>query len=135
MLRANPRRLMSSARSRERIMYLEVKEAVWPRPAAGDVGPFWSFLYALHTYTSAPESPPWMKLKTAAEEFKDRKVAPILCIVGDGNVYCTTAEGSIVRFQHDTGKFRPFKGDFWKLLEQEVRELYERKERKKKGSA
>ncbi len=27
--------------------YLEVREHVWPRHKAGDVGPFWSFLYGL----------------------------------------------------------------------------------------
>src|SRR5262245_14392533 len=32
-------------------LYIEVKEVVWPRPKLHDVGPFWSFLFAVHTYT------------------------------------------------------------------------------------
>lgn len=119
-------------------MYLEVKEQVWPRPKPFDVGPFWSFLYALHTYTSAPESEPWIKLETAAESFRQQqlpmKVAPILKIVGDADVYCTTADGRIVQFRHETGEFDAYDGDFWQLLAEEVRELHERKERKKNGT-
>src|SRR5687767_12958058 len=30
---------------------IEAKESIWPRPKVLDVGPFWSFLYALHSYT------------------------------------------------------------------------------------
>jgi hypothetical protein len=117
-------------------MYLEVKEEVWPRPKTGDVGPFWSFLYALHTYTSAPESEPWMKLAVAAEEFRAQGLAaaPILRIVGDRDVYCTTADGSIVQFQHETGELERFDGDFWRLLEREIRDLHERKVRKKEST-
>lgn len=48
-------------------VYVEVKESIWPRPKAFDVGPFWTFLYALHTYTSAPESEDWMRLGPCCE--------------------------------------------------------------------
>lgn len=117
--------------------YIEVKEHLWPRPEAFDVGPFWSFLYAFHTYTSAPESEPWMKLSTAAESLQERElaqpVAPILRVVGDADVYCTTADGRIVQYRHETDELDPFDGDFWQLLERQMRELHERKERKKKG--
>src|SRR5947209_11232550 len=51
-------------------IYVEVKEEVWARPKMYDVGPFWSFLYALHTFTSAAESAPWMRLDNAAESFR-----------------------------------------------------------------
>lgn len=119
-------------------IYVEVKEKLWPRPKAGDVGPFWSFLYAFHTYTSAPESEPWMKLETAAESFRNRQlampVAPILRIEGDADVYCTTPDGRIVQYRHETDELDPFDGDFWQLLEQEMRGLHERKERKKSSS-
>lgn len=77
-------------------VYIEVKEAVWPRPRPFDVGPLWSFLYAIHTYTAAPESQPWMRLDVVAEKFQadtGLKAAPILAIVGDADVYCATPEG------------------------------------------
>ncbi|HKU13597.1 MAG TPA: hypothetical protein VJQ52_04325 [Steroidobacteraceae bacterium] len=61
-------------------------------------------------------------------------VGPILRIVGDADVFCATSSGSIVRFQHETDELEPFDGDFWQLLETEVRELYERKVRKKAGT-
>ena len=118
-------------------LYLEVKEAIWPRPKPLEIGPFWSFLYALHTYTSAPESESWMKLETAAQSFKELEpslqLGPILRVVGDRDLYCATSDGSIVQFQHETGELEPFNGDFWQLLETEIRALYERKVRKKEA--
>lgn len=119
-------------------LYLEVKEEVWPRPKAGEAGPFWSFLYAFHTYTSVRESEPWMRLEWAAQVFAADEpascAAAILKVVGDADLYCATPEGGIVRFDHETGELRAFEGDFWTLLEREIRELYQRKERKKAGA-
>jgi len=118
--------------------YVEVKEKIWPRPKAFDVGPFWSFLYAFHTYTSAPQSEPWMKLETAAESMRDRlaaPVAPILRVEGDADLYCATADGRIVQYRHETDELDRFDGDFWQLFEQEMRELRERKERKKQSAS
>src|SRR6266581_1979648 len=43
-------------------IFVEVKEEIWPRAKEYAVGPFWSFLYGLHTFTSASESEPWMRL-------------------------------------------------------------------------
>src|SRR5690606_39885305 len=77
-------------------VYIEAKEAVWPRPRPFHVGPLWSFLYAIHTYTAAPESQPWMRLDVVAEKFQadtGLKAAPILAIDGDADVYCATPEG------------------------------------------
>lgn len=80
-------------------IYVEVKEELWPRPKLGDVGEFWSFLYAIHTYTSAPESLHWMRLDAAAESFQldtGFVAAPILKVVGDADLYCVDAEGHLV---------------------------------------
>jgi hypothetical protein len=115
-------------------VWIEVKEAIWPRPKEYDVTPFWSFLYGLHTCTSAPASEPWMRLDTVAEEFEKMsglKAAPILRIVGDANVYCATDTATIVRYNHEINKLEPVPGDFWQVLDREVRELRERKDRKK----
>lgn len=115
-------------------LYVEVKEEVWPRPEAYDVGPFWTFLYALHTYTSAPESDDWMRLDVAAEAFQrdtELAAAPILRIVGDANLYCVDPTGAIVRFDHETNELEPVKMNFWQLLEHETSELRARKDQKK----
>jgi hypothetical protein len=115
-------------------LYVEVKKEVWSRPKEYDVGPFWSFLYALHTYTSATDSVPWMRLDCAAETFRSRTgllAAPVLRIVGDADLYCTNAQGQLVQFRHETNELEPVRLSFWQLLEREIRELRERKDRKK----
>jgi hypothetical protein len=115
-------------------MYVEVKENVWPRPREFDVGPFWSFLYAVHTYTSAPESEPWMRLDHAAETFRARTglvAAPVLKIEGDADVYCVDAIGGLCRFDHETNELRPVEGDYWSILDREIGALRARKDRKR----
>lgn len=113
-------------------LYLEVKEHLWPRHKAGDVGPFWSFLYGLYVYAYSEQAPDWMQIGLKADEFAQmgHKVLPILKIVGDADVYCFDAEGEIQRWQHETDTFEPFKGSFFDLLEYEFKELDERRKRK-----
>jgi len=50
-------------------LYLEVREQFWPRHKAGDVGPFWSFLYGVFVHAYSEEAPEWMQIGTAAGEF------------------------------------------------------------------
>lgn len=119
-------------------MFLEVKENVWPRPKPLDVGRFWTFLYAIHTYTSAPASVDWMRLDHAAEQFQQMSgltAAPILQIVGDRDVYCVDAAGSIMRYEHDRNRLSPVQMDFWGVLDHEVAELRARKLRKVAGES
>jgi len=115
-------------------LYVEVKESVWPRPKPYDVAPFWSFLYAVHTYTPVPGSDPWMRLADAAELFQKQtgfKAAPILRIVGDADLYCVDSVGALVRFRHEESALEPVKLGFWELLDREIQELSVRKARKK----
>lgn len=58
-------------------IHVEVKEAVWPRPTPYQVGPFWSFLYGLHTYTPSASSERWMRLDCVAEEFQETLVTSV----------------------------------------------------------
>ena len=119
-------------------IYVEVKEAVWPRPKEFDVGPFWSFLYAVHTYTSAPESEPWMRLDHEGERFQRATglvAAPVLRVVGDADLYCVDASGALCRFRHEERRLEPVEGDYWSIFEREVRELRERKDRKRAEAA
>lgn len=118
-------------------IYVEVKEAVWPRPKQYDVGPSWSFLYALHTFTAAPESQPWMRLDEAAIAFQREtglKAAPVLKVVGDADLYCVTEQGRLARFLHEENRLDPVPLGFWDLLDREVAELALRKKRKTTGS-
>ena len=108
----------------------ELKEG--PRPRPYDVGPFWTVLYAVHTYTSAADSEPWMRLD-AAEEFQERTAliaAPVLRVVGDADLYCVDAEGSIVQHRHEEGALEPVGLGYWGLLDRELGALRERKERR-----
>lgn len=113
-------------------LYLEVKEDVWPRAKAGDVGPFWSFLYGITTYAFSDEAPDWMRIDIAASEFKEmgHSAVPILKVIGDADVYCVNESGDIVRWSHEEDSFEPFKGTFFDLLSYELRELEERRVKK-----
>jgi hypothetical protein len=118
-------------------IYIEVKEEFWPRPKLYDVGPFWSFLYAIYTFTSAPESEDWMRLDSAAESFqKDTglRAAPILKVVGDADIFCVDSEGRLVQFNHETNELTLVPLNFWQLLDQEIADLRARKDRKRSGS-
>jgi hypothetical protein len=117
-------------------IYLEVRAEIWPRPKPYEVGPFWSFLYGLHTYTSAPESEPWMRLDHAAETFRAETklhAVPVLKIEGDADLFCVDAKGALCQFRHETNELEPVEGDYWALLEREVAQLRKRKDRKKAG--
>ena len=128
-----PAEFVAHVRGRFPGIYVEVKEAVWPRPKPYDVGPFWSFLYGLHTFTPSAHSEDWMRLDYAAEEFQEstgHKCAPILKVVGDANVYCVDASGSILQYDHELNELTPQSIDFWTLFEREIEALKQRKTRK-----
>jgi len=116
-------------------IYIEAREEIWPRPKAYDVAPFWSFLYAIHTYTAVSKSDDWMRLDYAATEFQKKTgivAAPVLSIKGDANVYCVDANSKIVRFDHELNTVEPVDLGYFELLDREVSELCNRTERKKK---
>ena len=114
-------------------VYVEVKEEVWPRPKAYDVGPFWSFLYGLHTFTPCSSSEDWMRLDFVAERFQKNtgyKCAPVLQIIGDADVYCVDSSGALVRYDHESNALIPEADDFWVIFEREVEQLKNRKMQK-----
>jgi len=114
-------------------IYIEVKEAVWERPKAFDVGPFWSFLYGLHTYTASKESEDWMRLEVVGKEFFANtgiKAVPILKVIGDADLYCVNESSLISIYRHEENKIEPTDMTFWEVLEFELKELKERKNRK-----
>jgi hypothetical protein len=114
-------------------VYVEVKESLWPRPKLNDVGPFWSFLYGVHSFTPCSTSEDWMRLDHVAQRFQDgtgHKCVPILKVIGDANVYCVDSSGSIVRYDHETNSLSAEPGDFWTVFEREIEQLTGRKVRK-----
>jgi hypothetical protein len=113
-------------------LYLEVREEFWPRHKAGDVGPFWSFLYGVFVHAYSEEAPEWMQLKTAADEFlgMGHKGLPFLKVIGDADVYCFDVKGNIRRWSHEGDIFTPYDGDFFDVLRYEFLELEERRKRK-----
>jgi hypothetical protein len=114
-------------------VYVEIKEEVWPRPKPYDVEPFWSFLYALHSYTAAAQSEEWMRLDAAAELFRTRTdllAAPILRVVRDADLYCVNAQAHLCQWHHETNELEPIDIDFWDLFEREVANLHDRKVKK-----
>jgi hypothetical protein len=115
----------------ERGIYIEVKEAIWPRPQLYDVGPAWTFLYGLYTFTPSKSSEDWMRLEIAGKEFIEEtgiKAVPILKIIGDADLYCADANGKIVKYNHEENTAEETEMDFWELLEKELGELKNRKE-------
>jgi hypothetical protein len=118
---------------KERGLYIEVKEEIWPRAKQYDVGPFWSFLYGIHTFTPSMESEDWMRLEYVGKQFFEEteiKAAPILKIIGDANLYCVNEAGKIVQYVHDENIVEETNMDFWELFEKELSELRERKNMK-----
>jgi hypothetical protein len=130
-----PKEYVAHATGRFPGVYVEVKEELWPRPQPYDVGPFWTFLYGIHTYTASELSESWMRLAVAAQEFQEstgQKAVPILKVVGDADVYCTDATGRICQFLHEQNTLEPVGLGFWELFEREIRELSIRKTEKLK---
>lgn len=113
---------------------IEVKENIWKRPKLYDIGPAWSFLYGLHTYTACQESEDWMKLTFVGKDFIEDtgiQVVPILKIIGDADMYCIDKAGNVVRYNHKENIIEQTNMNFWEVYE--LKELKERKELILKG--
>jgi hypothetical protein len=113
---------------------VEAKEEVWPRPRKFDVGPFWTFLYAIRTYSAADTSEDWMRLEVVGSKFKQDTglpVIPILQRVGDANCYCVGLHGELFEFDHETRALAPVEGTFFQLFEREIHGLTERTAKRK----
>ena len=117
-------------------VYVEVKEDVWPRPQALQAGPFWSFLYAVFVYGLSPAIPDWMNIELTAAEFENtsgHRRVPCLKVVGDADFYVFDSSGNIERWRHEIDQFERFPGSFFELLDREISQLRERKDRKVAG--
>jgi len=114
-------------------LYIEVKEFVWPRPKPFDVGQFWSFLYGLAVFGFSFNIPEWMDICIQSNTFtKDvnESYIPFMKIVGDADLYCFNKKGLIYRWDHELDEFNKIDKSFIELLEYEIAELRNRKDKK-----
>lgn len=117
-------------------IFVEAKERVWPRPKEYEVGPFWSFLYAVHTFTASADSADSIRMESTAKRLFDttgHRFAPVLKVVGDADLYCVDGAGALVRFDHESGELTKVDLGFFELLDREIGDLRKRTEQKKKG--
>ena len=118
-------------------IYVEAKEDVWRRPKPYDVGPFWTFLYAFHTYTVSADGEDWMRIDVAGRKFQadtGLPAVPVLKVVGDANCYCVSGSGDLVQFDHELGKLEPVDATFFQVFEREILALTKRTLDKKSQS-
>jgi hypothetical protein len=133
---ALPDEFIAHATNRYGGLYVEVREELWPRPKEFDVGPFWSFLYGLYTLNISEGIPDFMNLESNAREFQsDTQLTaiPFLKIVSDANAYCFTSDGKIAQWDHELNELEEQEHSFFELLDFELGELVERKNRKVAG--
>jgi len=118
-------------------LYMEVKEELWPRPKAYDVGPFWSFLYGIQVFGIAKDIPEFLDIRVQASEMTAagyKGLVPFLQRVGDPNKFCFTAKGEILDWDHEVAEqTRLVDETFPDLLLREIRDLESRKEHKIRG--
>ncbi len=118
-------------------IYIEVKEAFWPKAKPLEVGPFWSFLRGMMTYGFANDVPDWLDMRKQTEEFQKHtgtRLAPFLKIIGDADVYCFDERAVIRRWDHETGEAQIVEKSFEVVFAEELAELKKRKEKKKAGA-
>ncbi|MCC0183545.1 hypothetical protein LEO76_18865 [Aeromonas hydrophila] len=112
--------------------FIEVKEELWPYAEVLAVAPFWEFLRGVYSYAYSEDAPEWMNIHIAAEQFKElgHNVIPVLKVWADANVYCYNEEGRLVKYLHEENTFERVDKTWFQLIEHELNELAERKNRK-----
>lgn len=143
-------------------LYMEVREELWPRAKAFDVGPFWSFCRGIIVYGIADGIPEFLDIRVKTKELRQEGfegLIPFLSVIGNGDeIFCfdtnnkivildyyaatscasehMKSEGDTMHFpcQHDTTvKTTSVEGDFSDCLMKQIEELEERKNRKIRG--
>jgi hypothetical protein len=118
-------------------LYMAVREELWPRPQAGQVGPAWSFAYGLKVFGIAADIPDWLDIRVQYREFRAEGFAdlvPFLQVECDADRYCFDRAGNIVRWEHDEPELREqVASSFAELLLAEIHALEARRDRKARG--
>ena len=119
-------------------LYMAVKEELWPRPKAYDVGPFWSFLYGIAVFGLSTKAPDWLQMSEAwlrLSEGGNSQLLPFLKVIGDPDLYCFTRDQKIVIWRHEIpDEPEEVAESFSEVLMSEIHELEKRKEWKVKGA-
>lgn len=118
-------------------LYMVVREELWPRPQAFQVGPAWSFAYGLKVFGIAANIPEWLDIRAQYREFSEEgfpELVPFLQVVCDADRYCFDCEGRIIKWDHEQPEvWEPLAWSFSDLLLKEIRELEIRQDRKARG--
>ncbi len=110
---------------------MEVKEELWPRPAAYSADATWRVLYGLKVLGLAARMPPWLDLRAQYEAFCDAGaggLVPFLQLVIAPGAYCFDSGQRIIAWTPDDSHARrvvPM--SFFDLLMREILELEARK--------
>ncbi|MDB6123908.1 MAG: hypothetical protein JWQ71_2901 [Pedosphaera sp.] len=116
--------------------HLHVKQEVWPRAKAYEVGPYWYFIYGFVILgLGGSDIPENLNILKATERFRSEAqnsdLIPFLKELGSADYYCFTADGRIVFWSHE-GERALQETDFCSLVLEKIRSLQTNKERKKK---
>ncbi len=116
-------------------LYMEVREEIWPRAKAYDVGPFWSFCRGIIVYGIADNIPEFLDIRVRTEMLHREGFTdyiPFLSIIGNGDeIFCFDKDNNIVLLDYYlTGEATPVEGDFAECLMKQISELEERKNMK-----
>ena len=119
-------------------LYMEVREDLWPRAKAYDIGPFWSFCRGIIVYGIADHIPDFLDIRQKTKELRENgfpDLIPFLSVIGNGDdIFCFDQDGKIVLLDYyETGKAAPVEGTFSDCLLAQIAELEERKNRKLRG--
>ncbi len=118
-------------------LYMAVREELWPRPRAFQVGPAWSFAYGLKVFGIAADIPDWLDIRVQYREFSEEgfpELVPFLQLECDADRYCFDREGRIIKWDHEQPELRePLGSSFSELLLEEIHELEVRRDRKVRG--
>ena len=73
-------------------LYMEVREELWPRAKAFDVGPFWSFCRGIIVYGIADGIPEFLDIRVKTKELRQEGfegLIPFLSVIGNGDeIFC-----------------------------------------------
>jgi hypothetical protein len=111
---------------------VEVKEDIWPAPVEGSVGEFWTFIRGLKVYTIHPEAPEYLQIGVEAQHFKEETgldYYPFMQLYHNADLYVFDSHQTIYQWDHETNEVEKVDMKFTALLEMELQELNERKEK------
>lgn len=118
-------------------LYMAVREELWPRPQAFQVGPAWTFAYGLKVFGIAADIPEWLDIREQYRELSSEgypDLVPFLQVECDADRYCFDRAGRIAKWDHEQPDERDWLSvSFSELLLAEIRELEGRRDRKVRG--